>query len=68
MSIHCTVLDIRRLLECRHLDEGETVLGKILVRHAYPRLQSLLGVRKLLSLIKYVRVGCINGPEEHVHA
>ena len=46
-----TVLDVRRLLEGCHLDERKAVLGEVLVRHAYSRLETLPGVCKLLALM-----------------
>ena len=49
-GVSLTVLDVRRLLESRDLDERKAVLGELLIRDTYSCLQALLGVRELLAL------------------
>ena len=46
-----TVFDVRRLLERRHLNKRKAVLGEVLVRYAYSRLETLPGVCELLALM-----------------
>lgn len=45
-----TVFNVRWLLESCDLNQCETVLRKVLVRHAYSCLEALLRLRELLAL------------------
>jgi hypothetical protein len=62
-----TIFNVRRLLERRDLDDGETHLGQVFVRGTDPSLQPLLGVVEFLALHKPLQSWNEDGAE-NLHA